>query len=58
MSWQAQEAKQRVREVLRVVDNDGTQTSTRYGEKIAVIDEIEAERKKDFPPEPVDGLNP
>jgi len=37
MTWQVQEAKQRLSEVLRQAETDGDQTITRHGEPVAVV---------------------
>jgi prevent-host-death family protein len=40
MSWQVQEAKQRLSEVLRAVETDGPQIMTRHGREVAVVLDI------------------
>lgn len=44
-SWQLQEAKQRLSEVLRKTVTEGPQTVTRHGEAIAVIVDISEYRR-------------
>lgn len=44
-SWQLQEAKQRLSEVLRKTVTEGPQTVTRHGEAIAVIIDISEYRR-------------
>jgi len=44
-SWQLQEAKQRLSEVLRKTATEGPQTVTRHGEAIAVIVDIAEYRR-------------
>ena len=44
-SWQLQEAKQRLSEVLRRTTTEGPQTVTRHGEAVAVIVDISDYRR-------------
>lgn len=53
MSWQVQEAKQRLSEVLRAVEQDGPQTITRHGEEIAVVINIDEYRRLTTPPKSI-----
>jgi prevent-host-death family protein len=45
MSWQVQEAKQRLSEVLRAVERDGPQMITRHGEEVAVVVDVAEYRR-------------
>lgn len=49
MSWQVQEAKQRLSEVLRAVREEGPQTITRHGKEIAVVVDIDEYRRMTAP---------
>ncbi len=45
MSWQVQEAKQRLSEVLRAAESGDPQVITRHGHDIAVVIDIAAYRR-------------
>lgn len=45
MSWQVQQVKQHLSEVLRAVAEQGPQTITKHGDEIAVVIDIEEYRR-------------
>lgn len=53
-SWQLQEAKQRLSELLRAVESEGPQVITRHGREIAVVVDLDDfrrlgdDRREDF----------